>query len=100
MSKSFEDYAAEAARAPFSFPLPGGESVSIPQPSLEAEQAAIAAANATGQLIDGVLTYVDEEDGQLIRDAWGKIPSIAMQAVIADMRKCFGTKNSAASPPS
>lgn len=100
MGKTFEEYAAEASRAPFPFPLPGGESVSIPQPSLEEERAAVAAANATGQLIDGVLTYVDEEDGQLIRDAWGKLPSIAMQSVIGDMRKYFGTKNSPASSSS
>lgn len=96
--KTFEQYQAEYAKAPFSLPMPDGGSVSIPQPVLKVEITAVDSANSSANLADGLLKglliYVPEADREKVADAWGTLPSSALNAVISEMRTYFGTKNS------
>jgi hypothetical protein len=66
----------------------------VPQPSIKTERAAVAAATSSGNLGDGLLagllTYVGEADGEKIAEAWGKLPTSALNAVIGEMREHFG----------
>jgi hypothetical protein len=95
VTKTFEEYAAEYSREPFQWPMPKGvSSVAIPQPSFATERAAVAAAAETGSVMDAVVLYAGVEGGAKIREAWGALPSSALNAVMTDMRKHFGTKNS------
>lgn len=98
MGKTFDDYAAEYKREPFPLPMPGGTTVAVPQPDLKAERAATSAASAAGNLADGLmaglLTYVPEADHVKVEEAWGTLPSTALNAVITEMRDHFGSKNS------
>jgi hypothetical protein len=90
--KTFEEYAAEYARAPFPWPMPGGASVPVPQPSFETTRKAVAAA-AAGNLMDAVAVYAGPEAGAQIAEAWGPLPATALSAVFAEMREHFGSKN-------
>jgi hypothetical protein len=98
MGKSFDDYAAEYKREPFQLPMPGGTAVAVPQPDLKTERAAASAASASGNLADGLmaglLTYVPEAARPKVEEAWGTLPSTALNAVITEMRGHFGSKNS------
>jgi hypothetical protein len=97
--KTFEEYAAEYARAPFPWPMPGGTSVPIPQPSFDITRRAVAAnAAPAGTLMDAIAVYADPEGKSpevtaQIREAWGPLPPTALSAVFDEMRKHFGTKN-------
>ena len=91
--KTFEEYQAEYARTPFPWPMPGGGSVPVPQPSYDLERRAVAAAVAGGNLA-AVALYAGDEGGARIAEAWGTLPTTALSAALADMRKHFGVKNS------
>jgi hypothetical protein len=91
--KTFEEYGAEYARAPFPWPMPGGASVPVPQASFDTTRKAVAAATA-GNLMDAVAVYAGAEAGAQIAAAWGPLPTTAVNAVFEDMRKHFGAKNS------
>ena len=97
--KTFEQYAAEYARSPFPWPMPGGASLPVPQPSFDVTREAVAAATA-GSLMDAVTVYAGAEAGAQIAAAWGPLPSTALSAVFAEMREHFGQGNSKASPSS
>jgi len=98
MGKTFEEYAAEYARDPYPFPMPGGASVPVPRPDLKTEMAAVKAATAAETLGDGLLAglqvYAGDTDGKKIADAWEKLPTGALADAVAAMRDYFGTKNS------
>lgn len=99
MGRTFEEYAAEYQRAPFPWPMPGGATVPVPQPSFDVTRKAVDAA-AAGSLMDAVKVYAGDAAGAQIAEAWGPLPTTALSAVFDDMRKHFGSKNSEASPPS
>lgn len=96
--KTFAEYEAQYAKEPFQLPMPGGGSVAIPQPALKVEIAAVDSANSGANLasglLKGLLVYVPEADREKVSEAWGTLPSSALNAVIAEMRTYFGTKNS------
>jgi len=108
MGKSFDQYRAEHLKEPFPWPMPDGSPVMIPQPDVDAERRAFTAANAAGaaggtysdSLIAGLRTYVSDEEGQRIADAYGKLPATVLAAVVNDMREHFGQGNLGASPSS
>ena len=89
---TFEEYAAQYAREPFQWPMPKGKTIPVPQPSFDVTQKAVAAA-AAGNLMDAMVVYAGDDAGAQIAAAWGALPQTALNAVFADMRKHFGTKN-------
>jgi len=98
MGKTFEEYAAEYARDPYPFPMPGGRSIPVPRPDLKAETAAVKASTAAATLGEGLLAglrvYAGDAAGQQIADAWEGVPTGALQDAVTEMRDYFGTKNS------
>lgn len=93
MARTFAQIAAEWRRDPFPFPMPDGTEIPVMQPGIFQERAAIEAANASGNALDGLLTYVSADDGAKIAEAWGEMPAAALHAALADMREHFSTKN-------
>lgn len=92
--KTFEEYAAEYARDPFPWPMPGGTSVPVPQPSLRAEAQAIEHVRKSGSMLDGLRAYLPPEDFTRVASAWGSLPSTAVSGVLGEMREHFGQGNS------
>jgi hypothetical protein len=92
--KTFEEYLAEYTREPFSIPMPDGTAVSVPQHTINTVLAIrAAAAGDPGNKFAGLEVAVGAEDAAKIIEAWGKMPPSAWDALLADMRKAFGTKN-------
>lgn len=97
MAKTFEQYKQDHAKAPYAFPMPGGASISIAQPDLKTERAAVMAATSTGNLGDGLLAglraYVGEADGDKITEAWSTLPTAALNEAVDEMRKHFAAES-------
>jgi hypothetical protein len=92
--KGFEEYRAEYAKEPFSIPLPDGTAVEVPQHTIDTVLAIRAAAAADpGNKFAGLEIPVGAENAAKIIEAWGKMPPAAWDALMADMRTAFGTKN-------
>jgi hypothetical protein len=100
VGKSFEDYAAEYSKKPFPLPMPGGETVPVPNFDIDTQQAMTAAAAGKADPFAGLEVLIGDADAALVAAAWRKLPMEAWLDVLADMRKYFGTKNSEASPAS
>ena len=92
--KSFEEYRAEYTKEPFAIPLPDGTAVEVPQHTIDTVLAIRAAAAADpGNKFAGLEIAVGAENAAKIIEAWGKMPPAAWDALMADMRTAFGTKN-------
>jgi hypothetical protein len=91
--KSIEYYREKFARPAFPWPMPGGEPVMVPQPSIRKVSAAVAAARASGSLIDGLRAYLDPEEFGRLEEAWGEMPPAALDAVLADMSAHFAPQD-------
>jgi hypothetical protein len=100
MAKTFEQYKQDHAKTPYAFPMPGGASVSIVQPDLKTERAAVLAATSAGNLGDGLLAglraYVADDEGNdpngygdKIAAAWATLPTAALNEAVDEMRKHF-----------
>lgn len=105
MGKSFEDYAAEYAKKPFPLPMPGGESIPVPNFSIDTQHLMVSAARDEkspffGTPFAGMEVLTGEEAAAKVAAAWSDVPIEAWQDVLGDMRAYFGAKNSAASPSS
>jgi hypothetical protein len=105
VGKSFEDYAAEYAKKPFPLPMPGGDSIPVPNFSIDTQHLMTAAARDDGSPFAGtpfagMEVLIGQDAAAKVAAAWNEVPLEAWLDMLADMRKYFGTKNSAASPPS
>jgi hypothetical protein len=104
MARTFEELSALHRKDPFPFPMPGGAVIMIAQPSIRKDSAATAAAVAAGNVADGLVAglrvYVADADGNdasgygdMIAEAWGGLPAVALQDAVTDMRNYFVTPN-------
>lgn len=96
MGKTFAEYQAEHLKEPFPLPMPDGSTVPLPMASIDQEkavQAEIALAGAEATRFTGLEVVTGEKDAARIAEAWGKLPPEAWDALMADMRECFGRKN-------
>jgi len=105
VAKTFEDYAAEYAKKPFPLPMPGGETMPVPNFSIDTQHLMTAATRDDkspfyGTPFAGMEVLIGQDAAAKVAAAWSEVPLEAWLDMLADMRAYFGAKNSAASPAS